>query len=293
MTFTAHLAKTTGLQLCKPGKRTETRDRDFGYDCSYRIVADLGATPALITAVDKDTIDKLPLFPEDSWLVLHDPTEFNDERLQLFRRFRIVTIRKSVQELLAAKGIESRFLLHPFYAYPKPEPVPKMRAVSISRIDFDKNIHIILDANEKLADDKRIALYGATNRLYVYHKLKKEAFGAAYLWSFGKSWDALGNILKDAGWVVDMSTIKKDGGGSQYTFLEAIYSGAALVLHKKWIEGGPGPFIPGENCLAVGSGEELAEALAGQDPRPLAAGAQDLLLPHLQVDWMTELGLQA
>ena len=38
--------------------------------------------------------------------------------------------------------------------------------------------------------------------------------------------------------VVDMSIIKGDGGGTQYTFLEAIYHDCALILHKEWVEAG-------------------------------------------------------
>jgi hypothetical protein len=34
--------------------------------------------------------------------------------------------------------------------------------------------------------------------------------------------------------MVDMSSIKGDGGGTQYTFLEAIYMGCVLVLNSKW-----------------------------------------------------------
>ena len=35
-----------------------------------------------------------------------------------------------------------------------------------------------------------------------------------------------------------MSTIKNDGGGSQYTFLEAIYQGCVLILHRGQIQQG-------------------------------------------------------
>jgi hypothetical protein len=34
--------------------------------------------------------------------------------------------------------------------------------------------------------------------------------------------------------VVDLSVIKKDGRGTQYTFLEAVDAGCSLVLHKAW-----------------------------------------------------------
>ena len=45
--------------------------------------------------------------------------------------------------------------------------------VSISRIDFDKNTDIILNANKLINDEsKKIYCFGAENRIYVHHKLK-------------------------------------------------------------------------------------------------------------------------
>ena len=42
------------------------------------------------------------------------------------------------------------------------------------------------------------------------------------------------DLLTNCRFVVDMSIIKGDGGGTQYTFLEAIYQDRALILHKEW-----------------------------------------------------------
>ncbi|MBA3286096.1 MAG: hypothetical protein H0U27_13705 [Nitrosopumilus sp.] len=36
--------------------------------------------------------------------------------------------------------------------------------------------------------------------------------------------------------MIDLSEIPHDGGGTQYTFLEAIYNNSAIVLNRKWIE---------------------------------------------------------
>ena len=55
-------------------------------------------------------------------------------------------------------GIESKFIRHSFYPYPilrgdsddTGEENKKTHAVSISRIDFNKNIDIILDANKRV-----------------------------------------------------------------------------------------------------------------------------------------------
>ena len=44
------------------------------------------------------------------------------------------------------------------------------------------------------------------------------------------------SILKDAKYMIDMSIIKGDGGGTQYTFLEAIHHNCILILHNEWIE---------------------------------------------------------
>ena len=49
-------------------------------------------------------------------------------------------------------------------------------SLCISRIDFDKNINLILHANKLLDETKKIYLFGAENRLYVHHKLKDMGF---------------------------------------------------------------------------------------------------------------------
>jgi len=54
-----------------------------------------------------------------------------------------------------------------------------------------------------------------------------------------------------------MSVIKHDGGGTQYTFLEAIYQECALVINRRWVEGFETPFQEGRNCFLVADGEEL------------------------------------
>ena len=46
------------------------------------------------------------------------------------------------------------------------------------------------------------------------------------------------DILLGCKFVIDLSLIKNDGGGTQYTFLEAIYNDCVLVLHNDWINKG-------------------------------------------------------
>ncbi len=60
-------------------------------------------------------------------------------------------------------GIESNFIYHPFYLYPIQNGgnEEKTQAVSISRIDFYKNIEVILDANKRASNP--IKIYGWAN----------------------------------------------------------------------------------------------------------------------------------
>ena len=82
-----------------------------------------------------------------------------------------------------------------------------------------------------------------------------------------------------------MSTIKYDGGGSQYTFLEAIYQGCVLVLHRDWVNQGK-TFKEGVNCLAADTPEELASILSEpRDITNLIKESRKLLQPHVVVKW--------
>jgi hypothetical protein len=131
-----------------------------------------------------------------------------------------------------------------------------------------------------------VALYGAVNRLYVFHHLRALGFDDYYRGAFAKTKEALKGILADAKYVVDMSLIKNDGGGSQYTFLEAIAAGCILVLHRDWLKPG-GEFIEGHNCLAAASPEELKAVLEGEhDFLTIRQNASALLKRHAEESWV-------
>ena len=125
-----------------------------------------------------------------------------------------------------------------------------------------------------------IEIWGFVNRLYLHHSGLD--MGSAYKGRFPKSFTAISEILSGASHVVDLSTICRDGGGSQYTFLEAIYHGVPLILHKKWIEHPNSIFKDGVNCRAVSNAVELVDAL--KMPPLLAT---ELLEPHLTVSWLS------
>jgi len=82
--------------------------------------------------------------------------------------------------------------------------------------------------------------------------------------------------------MIDMSTIKDDGGGTQYTFLEAIYNDCILILHNDWINKGT-TFKNNVNCLSVKNEIELKDILNGEreyDKEVILKNARDILKNH-------------
>jgi glycosyltransferase involved in cell wall biosynthesis len=300
VSFTAHLALKYKFPLFKIGSKTEGTEtepklREYGYGVQYqnRGPNDLPKGKLLITAIDKTYYEYLDKLPDGTYIVIHDPTEVSGKGkepvLRNLPRFKVITIRESVKKFLKDQfNIKSRFILHPFYEYPFKKTKHPSSAVSISRVDFDKHTDIILKANKQLRDP--VDIYGAINRQYVFFKLKELGFTKYYKGGFEKSFEELGEILDDAKYVVDMSVIKNDGGGSQYTFLEAIYARCALVINKKWVDGSKTDFVNGENCFVVADDEELV-ALLNKDPSTsrVVKGADKLLDPHINVNWVKEL----
>ncbi len=302
VTFTVHLVKQFNYRLYKVGKRSEKKVRPFGYNVDYQNVSldDLLKLPNLmITAVDKHYWSILPHLPPETKIVIHDPTELkinknNPNPLvqedKLLNKFKVYTIRETVQKYLIDNyKINSEFKLHPFYSYECTKEGYNSHAVTISRVDFDKNTDLILKANQLIQDSKkRVQIFGAENRLYVHHKLGELDFYKFWKGKFEKDYPLSyqnKDILKNTKYVVDMSTIKNDGGGTQYTFLEAIYQGCVLILHREWVKQGT-TFKEGINCLAAESSEELATILSEpRDITNLIKESKKILQPHLVVNW--------
>lgn len=307
VSFTSHLYHKFNFQLYKVGKRTETlkngkpRLRNFGYNVFYQNISKENVkniNNILITAIDKHFYQYLEYFPDKTSIVIHDPTEVKGKSCQQLidnlSRFNVITIRETVQKYLKdVLNISSIYLPHPFYPYHKTIS-PKLSTVATSRIDFDKHTDIILKTNQLLPSDKKIDIYGAKNDLYVYHHLtnKLNLSLENYKGTFEKSFEMLNDILSPAKFVVDLSAIRYDGGGTQYTFLEAIYQDCILILNSKWVKFGVNetipnsPFKEGFNCLLVSNEEDLSNILRQKlNFDKLRKNARKILEPHLNVDW--------
>lgn len=302
VTFTVHLAKKYHYRVYKVGKRTEKKVRSYGYGIDYQNVSleDLLKLPNLfITAIDKHYWGILPHLPPNTQIVIHDPTELKSSKSnpnpliqepKLLHKFKVYTIRETVQRyLLDNFQIQSIFKVHPFYEYECNKESYECHAVTISRIDFDKNTDLILRANQLIEDPKkRVHIFGAENRIYVHHKLGELDFYNYWKGKFDKDYPLTHenkDILQNTKYVVDMSIIKNDGGGTQYTFLEAIYQGCVLILHREWIKQGT-LFKEGINCLAADSPEELAKLLLSEkDTSSIVKQSRKLLHQHIQIQW--------
>ena len=130
VTFTAHLSKKYEWPIYKITKKTEKNMRDYGYECQYHnicLAKVLSLDNILITAVDKHYWEYLHLFPKDTEIVIHDPTECKSSKSEnpliqgqnpVLPNMKVITIRESVQEyLLKTFQIDSTYLRHPFYNY--------------------------------------------------------------------------------------------------------------------------------------------------------------------------------
>jgi hypothetical protein len=302
VTFTSHLSLKYNCDLYKIGKRTEKNKRNYGYGVQYqniKIDELIQKDNLVITAVDKKYWEYLDKFPKNTKIIIHDPTELRgkDNKLtQLLNNFEVITIRETVKDFIKENyNKDSVFIPHPFYEYKKSNEVSDYYSTAISRIDFDKHTDLILKANKLIQDsDKKIYIFGAENRLYVHHKLKGLDFETYWKGKYPKELPMKyenKDLLNNCAFVVDMSIIKGDGGGTQYTFLEAIYHDCALILHKEWIEQG-NLFINNENCYSVGYTDnpenEIAEIInIGKDSKynKIVKNSKLILKKHVEDMW--------
>lgn len=284
-TYTRHL--TYGLRqlgwdprLVRITKRSYEKPRDFGFGLEYwnhsfgDVQRMAREEPTLLVVLGKQFFEEgYALLAEGVPIVIHDAVELTKgdvrEHLTPDRTF-------VIRPNLAVELPGSRYLPHPYWRAYTDEPSSReINAVALSRIDFDKYTHVILEANKMLAavgePDLACKIYGTHNRLYAHHKLAEEH----------PDWqDHVGEYPSEAGWaektlhraryMVDLTYINGDGAGTQYTFLEAWDAGAVPVLNARWTAAtayfgrAEGLMRPGKNCLSVEDARELAGLLRGQ-----------------------------
>lgn len=192
----------------------------------------------------------------------HDPQDSRGDAVQEldFAGARNIVIRRAM-----ADQTGGTFIPHPYVRYDVPAlpGMPHRNAVNMSRLDFDKHTEIVAAANDILQPDQRIELVGAENRMFTHHKLDPEYPGwrRAYSGPYPREHGASVQMARTARWVVDLSVIKGDGGGTQYTFLEAWDAGTPLIVHADWLRDDDPTMENGRNCLAVSTARQLASTI--------------------------------
>lgn len=254
-TYTAHLAhglRAAGhdVSLWRLGRRTETTGRPFGRGLWYRnasaeFLAELARAEILHIAAAEPSVAPAVegILRAGGSITIHDPTELKQGMpgALAYARKPIVVIRSRMQSHVHQLGREARYVPHPYARMAAQPPVTASRhAVAFSRLDWDKGTHHIVEANLTLPPEQAVQLYGAENRMYAHHKLdpidpdwRRNYHGP---WPVTDLWGGA-RIARGARAAVDLSAIKGDGGGTQYTFLEALDTGVPLVLNQAWLTG--------------------------------------------------------
>ena len=298
-TFTAHLARgllEIGMQpqLFRVSQKTEKIHRLFGRGLTYQNLNRRTAAvlpremPTIITAVGKAHADTARNVVEaGADLVIHDPTELRgpemDDLLGATTR-PIVTIRPTVAKLLREKGLAAQTIPHPYSRWIGGSlGERKKHAIAYSRVDFDKGTHLIVEANMRLPREQQVEIWGALNRIYAHHKL--DGIDPTWRRNYRGGWPAKTSLWQGAAYAasaryaVDLSAIKGDGGGTQYSFLEALDAGTPLIINRAWLTGDPAydEISPAVSAF-VNTAGELCEALAADLRFPKQAS--EALLDH-------------
>lgn len=275
--YVVHLARALQLagvraRVLRPGaKRTEAKKRQLGdYGVMYQNVTfeDLqrsDGVPLLASSpTDKELAEQVVahVLERNGRFVFHDPNEF-----RIYPHWdnpkvhgKVICIREAGLEHMPL----GEFIPHPYVCLEGHSPATRYKktkhAVSIARTSAVKNSHWILEANTKLPPPLRVELKGEVNRMWWNFNVKPKHPEWPYpeAAGFPRQWGQPVRECIDYNYMVDLTIFKEDGGGSQYSFLEAMEAGAVPILTKDWCSY-PGP-AKGYG-YQVGGAEELAELL--------------------------------
>lgn len=174
----------------------------------------------------------------------------------------ILTIREHVSRVIKKEhGLNSTPVPHVYIPskYADMKARKQYNAVTINRVAHNKRMDIVLEANRLLPLGKKVHIFGVESRQYTHFKLDVEYPGWREYYH-GQFPIGMGPfIAKKADFVVDMSDMGDDGGGTQNTFLEAWEAGAVLVLNRKWYR--PNGAVTKRHAVFVDGPKELARVL--------------------------------
>ena len=204
-----------------------------------------------------------------AWGVIHDATQFPlwsklVNAPSLAKLDRMICIRPAMQSYVP----KAVFIRHPYVrscqntSYSSWED-RRVLASSIARVHNQKRTHLILQANRLLRKSERIEVLGAEYRLYSYGLAKRfpdvfKQAGGELQWALRI--DCAPKMLEDSCFNVDMSRFLRDGGGTQYSQLEAMDAGCINIMHNDWFDV-PGTLTCGKHVWTASTPEEIVRIL--------------------------------
>ena len=287
VTYTAHLyhALTEAGCVCTiyrlGGSTTHVSSRKpFGYGCEQiscglnHLNRILSKGITLITACigkeyEEPTLD---LFNRGAFLTIHDPNDLgNFVDRSFITSDRIIIIRPNNTAICR----NATFIPHPFkrinegltFSHPRPK-----HAVTLSRLGAIKRTKWVVEANRELPQDKQIWLRGYDDRFFTYNMFVRTGKYPEFKQdsdlppeekkTFAKELGEAQRIASQATYLVDLTEIKGDGGGTQYAFFEGMDAGCVMVLNSAWTDRPGSIWKPGRNCLSASSKDDLVKVLS-------------------------------
>lgn len=273
--YTVHLKRVLGnnAEVIRLAKRTEDGVRQLSeFGVYYRNMAFEDVLrlrgPILLTAsnpkMDENvwaTLGKR----RNVWATFHDPNEAKlYSHWKYFNLRRVICIRQTGRRYIPA----AVFIPHPYFPFVHRVEHRTTNAVSIARTSSVKRADWIMHANRVLPFQYRVELHGEMNRMWYAYFIRKHFPEVNVDTKYPRTWGAGVELCARAHFMVDLTVFKGDGGGTQYTLLEAMNGGAVPIMSKDWCSY-PGPartFGP-----AVSSVDELVSTLKRRGSLPMGA----------------------
>lgn len=219
-------------------------------------------------------------------LVVHCPNHIQDftkkSAIPLWKmRGKVVAIGKGIHGLCGNSAV---YIPHPYLSMPVADQPRRMVAVCTSLVMKCKNIEMILQVNRELDHAQKIALTGRTDRMYVFRDLKDYPEIQEYKPYIEHSGFGSGvKICRDYQLCINLTSVKFDGGRTEYATMEAWNAGAVPVIHNDWVTNrADTAMVPFNghntdvaNCFAVRSASELESVVRNTYQRMLS-GSLDI-----------------
>lgn len=277
ITFSHHLARCLGSRVYRLMNRPQRPRCTLGGVLEAECVSWRDFRPErpfLVTAIDDDLAVEwfnfvVGRYRRLAYYTFHDPTRWTQRPgMILPPREHLVVIREG------NRRYGDIYIPHPYFRE-RPVHLGTHRAVCHARIAPEKRTMDVVAAALGYGADIHIA--GSGTRRYQHH------IGLLWPgWQGAAPYECSGAEMAARGvWNVDMTLFRGDGGGTQYTSLEAMDAGAVPLIRHDW---GDVPFKAGRASTPL----QIARAVADDPPEHWSWENEEYLERHHSPDVVRE-----